>query len=75
VYRYSRVQLGGFWCDHRGAYGYLVSGGNGYTWSTVRSGGHFECPSGGWWTYNYDRWMEYACNTWGNCAFVRRGTL
>ena len=74
TYRTSHVTLGGgggSLCDHSGAYGFRTTGGNGYTWTTVRSGGHFACPTPiPWVTLHYDRWVEYACNTWGNCSRV-----
>lgn len=71
-YRVSHVFLHSAACDTSGAYGYLVGGGNGYTWSTVRSGGHFHCQTPTpWLAFNSDAWQEWACNTWGNCAFVR----
>ena len=69
-YRTSHVYLTSPRCGLSGAYGTRVDGGNGYTWTTVRSGGHFYCD--GW---NFDDWMEFACNTWGHCSFVRRGRL
>lgn len=69
-YRTSHVVLGSPRCSYGGAYGRLVSGGNGYTWATVRSGGSFDCY--GW---NFQDWTEFACNTWGNCAWQRRGRL
>jgi hypothetical protein len=72
TYRTSHVTLGGgggSLCDRSGAYGFRTSGGNGYTWTIVRSGGHFACPTPiPWVVLHYDRWMEWACNTWGNCA-------
>jgi hypothetical protein len=71
TYRTSHVTLGGTFslCDSHDAYGFRTTGGNGYTWTTFRSGGHFDCPSPiPWLTYHYHRWMEWACNTWGNCS-------
>jgi hypothetical protein len=69
-WRTSHVYLTSPRCNSSGAYGRLVDGGNGYSWATVRSGGFFWCD--GW---NFNDWVEFACNTWGNCAYVRRGRL
>jgi hypothetical protein len=76
TYRTSHVTLGGggmTLCNSSGAYGFRTGGGNGYTWTIMRSGGHFACPSPiPYITYHYDRWMEWACNTWGNCSLYDR---
>lgn len=53
------------YCAYSNLYAYLRDGGNGYTWATVHSGGHFFCRP-----WNTDRWIEIACNTWGNCSWV-----
>jgi len=52
-------------CSWDNLYAYLVSGGNGYTWSVVQSGGHFYCKP-----WNFANWIKISCNTWGNCAWV-----
>jgi len=52
-------------CSWDNLYAYLVSGGNGYTWSVVQSGGHFFCRP-----WNFANWIRISCNTWGNCAWV-----
>lgn len=75
TYRTSHIVLGDTFslCSNHDAYGFLTSGGNGYTWATVRGGGHFDCPTAvPYIVYHYHRWMEYACNTWGNCSLYNR---
>lgn len=72
TYRVSHVRGGTTLCDWSNAYGYRIDGGNGYTWTTVRSGAHFDCPTSiPYITIHTDRWQDWACNTWGNCAGVR----
>lgn len=71
TYRVSNVNGGTFTCDWNQAYEYKVSGGNGYTWTVVRSGAHFSCPTGiPWINLHFDHWMEWSANTWGNYSFV-----
>jgi hypothetical protein len=70
--RTSSVHLGGSLCSHHDPWQWRVSGGNGYTWTVVRTGGTFDCPTAiPWITLHYDRWQDWSCNTWGNCAWVR----
>ena len=73
TYRVSGNHSESLLCDVSQRYAERVSGGNGYTWTTVQAGARFSCPTPiPWVTFNYNRWQEYACNTWGNCAFVRQ---
>jgi hypothetical protein len=76
TYRSSHVHLHSTLCSNDHPYAQRVSGGNGYTWTTVRSGGHFACQSPiPYVTFNWDDWQEWACNVWGNCSLVRFGRL
>jgi hypothetical protein len=73
TYRASTTHPSSLLCNHSGRFEERVGGGNGYTWTTVRTGAHFACPTPiPYITYHYDRWQEYACNTWGNCGYVRQ---
>jgi hypothetical protein len=73
TYRVSHIFPSSLLCSWRDPFGIRVSGGNGFTWTTVRSGAHYSCPSIiPWITFNYDRWQEWACNVWGNCSLVAR---
>lgn len=58
-------------CNWSNAYQQLVSGGNGHTWATVKTGAKFTChePSG---TFYHTAWQKWSCNTWGNCSLVAR---
>ncbi|MFL5962178.1 MAG: hypothetical protein ACJ757_04720 [Gaiellaceae bacterium] len=71
-YRTSTVHLGTTLCSHSGEWQELISGGNGNTWSVIRTGGSFACPTDiPWITIHTDRWQDWSCNTWGNCSWVR----
>ncbi|HYX89362.1 MAG TPA: hypothetical protein VE753_08335 [Gaiellaceae bacterium] len=71
-YRSSTVRLGSTLCSHNSGWQERISGGNGYTWTVVRTGGSFSCATTiPWITLHYDRWQDWSCNTWGNCAWVR----
>lgn len=63
TYRASHVFATGLFCNWSNVYGLKVDGGNGYTWTTVRSGAHFYCNP-----WYFDRWAEITCNTWGTCV-------
>lgn len=71
--RTSTVHPSSFYCDWSNPWGAKLSGGNGYTWTKVRTGAHFSCWSGiPLLYYKYDRWQDWSCNTWGNCALTAR---
>ena len=72
TYRVSSARGGTTLCSWGSQYTNFVSGGNGKTWTVVRSGASFACPTDiPWITIHTDRWQEWSCNTWGNCAWVR----
>lgn len=71
TYRSSSVHLGTTLCSHSGEWQARISGGNGYTWTVVRTGGSFACPTPiPWITLHYDRWQDWSANTWGSYAQV-----
>lgn len=74
TYRHSEVHPSSTLCSWSNPWSKLISGGNGYNYSVVRSGAHFSCPSLSipFLNYNFDRWTDWSCNTWGNCSHVRR---
>jgi hypothetical protein len=70
--RTSSVHLGSTLCSHHDPWQWRVSGGNGFTWTVVRTGGSFDCPTAiPWVIIHTDRWQDWSCNTWGNCSWVR----
>jgi hypothetical protein len=70
-YRVSQVHLGTTVCSGSNRFQFLVSGGNGYRYSSIRTGATFTCPTYvPWFSYHYNRWQEQSCNGWGNCALV-----
>lgn len=68
----------GEWCNPSNAYTQKTAGGNGYYYTTVLSGGHFDCPTNtppSFIVYHLDDWQKWRCNMDGYCAFVENGRL
>jgi hypothetical protein len=71
TYRASQVHLGTLVCSGHDRFQFLVSGGNGSRWSSVRTGASFDCATSvPWFVIHTNRWQEWSCNTWGHCAWV-----
>jgi hypothetical protein len=66
TYRVSHIGLTSTGLDASGAGAYLYSGGDGYSWATVHSYGHFSRVG----FISYNQWQRWSCNVYGNCALV-----
>jgi hypothetical protein len=73
TYRQTQVHVGTVICVSPSRYQLLISGGNGYRWSDVRTGAYFDCQTSiPWFTLHYNHWQQWSCNTQGHCAFTAR---
>jgi hypothetical protein len=66
-YRVTHVLLGTTLCSGSGAYAFIYSGGNFYTWAEVQAGGNFSCPTNlPYVTLHTQHWQRFSVNVWGN---------
>jgi hypothetical protein len=66
TYRSSSVHPGSTLCSHDSGWQSRISGGDGYTYTVVRTGASFSCPTDiPWITIHTDRWQDWRANTQG----------
>jgi hypothetical protein len=74
TYRSSTVHPAATLCSWSNTWQSRVGGGNGYSWTNVRTGADFACPTSvPWITLHPSDWQSWVCNTWGRCEWHGAG--